>query len=734
MKKALRILVVEDSEDDTLLILHQIKKGDYEFYYERVDTAVNMSNALKQKEWDIVLSDYAMPHFNGFEALKLLKEFEIDVPFIIISGTIGEEVAVKAMKFGAHDYIMKDNLKRLLPAVERELRESESRAERRLLEQKKKEAEDALRESEKRYRRITEGLTDYLYTVRVDKGSAIETIQSEACFAVTGYSAEEFANDPFLWYKMVVPEDRDKVKEQVRLILSGVEVPPLEHRIQCKDGKIKWVCDTNILIRDNQGKLTSYDGVIKDITERKLAENELRKLSRAVEQSPVTVVITDINGNIVYVNPKFTEITGYSKDEVLGKNPRILKSGEMPEENYKNLWQTITSGNEWNGEFHNKRKSGELYWELASISPIVNSNGEILNFLAIKEDITNRKIYEKALFESERKYRIVADNTFNWEFWSDKMGNYLYCSPSCLRVTGYTAQDFIDNSELKTQVVHPEHQLLFKNHLLAASDSYEDACIQFKIIHKDGTEKWIEHICHPVYDSDGTYMGRRGSNCDITEKKEAERKLLNAIISTEETERNRFSQDLHDGLGPMLSTVKLYFQWLAETNDTIKRKSITKIGIQNIDDAIQTLREISNKLSPRILNSMGLIPALKYLINKFNETQKIKININCSIEKRYDSQIEVTLYRILAELINNTLKYANAQIINISISHDLTNKILYVSFSDDGIGFNLDDVIINKKGMGLYNIKQRIETLNGTINFDTEIGKSLMVYIELPYN
>jgi PAS domain S-box-containing protein len=152
MKTALRTLIVEDSEDDALLMLYQIEKGGYEVEFERVETAEKMKLKLKEKKWDIILSDYSMPNFNGLEALSILKKSDLEIPFIIISGAIGEDVAVEAMKAGAHDYIMKNNLQRLLPAVERELHESVQRAEKRLLEQKQKVAEESLRRSEMRLR------------------------------------------------------------------------------------------------------------------------------------------------------------------------------------------------------------------------------------------------------------------------------------------------------------------------------------------------------------------------------------------------------------------------------------------------------------------------------------------------------------------------------------------------------------------------------------------------------
>jgi PAS domain S-box-containing protein len=147
----------------------------------------------------------------------------------------------------------------------------------------RKQAEKALRESEARYKRITEGLTDYQYTVRIENGRGVETWQSLACMTVTGYKAEEFSANPHLWIQMVVPEDRKLVEQRVSQILAGKDVPSMEHRIIRKDGESRWVSDTTILFKDAAGKLLSYDGVIKDITERKNAENALRRANRALK-------------------------------------------------------------------------------------------------------------------------------------------------------------------------------------------------------------------------------------------------------------------------------------------------------------------------------------------------------------------------------------------------------------------------------------------------------------------
>ena len=167
------------------------------------------------------------------------------------------------------------------------------------------------------------------------------------------------------------------------------------------DGRDVIVASRWVIDNDDSNNLTPILEINNDITERRHAEAQLRKLSRAIEQSPATVVITDTTGSIEYVNPKFTEVTGYTREEVIGKNPRILKSGSMSSEGYRQLWETITAGREWRGEFLNKKKSGEFYWESASISPVFDDRRVITHFVGVKEEITERK-------RSESRQKLAA--------------------------------------------------------------------------------------------------------------------------------------------------------------------------------------------------------------------------------------------------------------------------------------------------------------------------------------
>jgi len=208
-------------------------------------------------------------------------------------------------------------------------------------------------------------------------------------------------------------EDRNtEIKSILRNSLNKITK---EQSLKTKSGKVIIVKGTITVIRDDKGKIQYFDGLLEDVSAQKEAEKEILKLSTAITQSPASVIITDLDGNIEYVNPKFNEVTGYSTEEVIGKNPRILKTEFTTSEDYKELWETISSGNTWTGEFLNKRKDGTNYWEHASISPIIDDNGNTIKYLAIKEDVTKRKEIEDALIKSENELK-EANATKNMFF------------------------------------------------------------------------------------------------------------------------------------------------------------------------------------------------------------------------------------------------------------------------------------------------------------------------------
>ena len=264
-----------------------------------------------------------------------------------------------------------------------------------------KETKDLLIESEKRFKTIVENIPGTTYRCLLDKDWTMTFLSSDV-EQLTGYHVGDFINNAVRSYSSIIyPEDNDYVNKLISEAINGSNDWELEYRIIHKDGTIRWVYEKGKAVRDDSGKIEHLDGIIMDITERKKVQNEIRKLSLAIEQSPATVVLTDLDGNIEYVNPTFSKLTGYTAQEAKGQNPRILKSGELQPEAYKELWDTIKAGKEWKGEFHNKRKDGSLFWESASIAPVKNDKGELISFLAVKEDITKRKEIELQLKKTQ---------------------------------------------------------------------------------------------------------------------------------------------------------------------------------------------------------------------------------------------------------------------------------------------------------------------------------------------
>jgi len=269
VKSPLRVLVVEDSADDAQLIVREIQRSGYTVEFERVETKPAMQEALSRRSWDVILSDYSMPKFSAMAALATLKASGLDLPFIVVSGTIGEETAVTALKAGAHDFLIKEKLARLVPAIEREMRDAETRR--------------SQRESEARYQLLVEQLPIIIYVNPLDRiGST--TYVSPQIQTVLGYMPEEWLADPEFWQKRIHPDDRETVMKKIEQSDRTGKPFDMEYRMLARDGHAVWFQDQTVLIRDDKGKPLYWQGLKIDITKRKQAEDEILKLNAELEQ------------------------------------------------------------------------------------------------------------------------------------------------------------------------------------------------------------------------------------------------------------------------------------------------------------------------------------------------------------------------------------------------------------------------------------------------------------------
>jgi PAS domain S-box-containing protein len=401
----------------------------------------------------------------------------------------------------------------------------------------RKRAIESLSESETRFRLMADTAPVLIWKSGTD---TLCDYFNQSWLDFTGRTLEQELGNG--WFEGVHPEDYQLCLNTYLNSFNARKKFRMEYRLRHADGEYRWLLDNGVPRFTSDGIFLGFIGTCVDISENKRIEETLRNLSQAVEQSPISILITDVEGNIEYGNPKVFQLAGYEPEELLGKNIRIFSSGEKTQEEYRKLWKTILSGAEWKGEFRNKKKNGDLYWELESISAIKNNNGEIVNFLALKEDITERKKTEDTLLNERTLFRTIIDLIPDAVYVKDNQGRKVIANPKDVLLTGKKTENEILN---KTDFeLYPPEQ--------AQKSIEEDQFVIHtgkSIINNEGTLTDNEGITHslliskvPLYDVLGKITGLVGVTHDITERKHAEEKLqaahkslsdiLNAAIHT----------------------------------------------------------------------------------------------------------------------------------------------------------------------------------------------------------
>ncbi len=406
----LKVLIVEDSEDDVLLISHELRRGGYEVVYRRVETETEMITALQSETWDLVISDYIMPTFSGPDALKVLKWRGIDLPFILVSGKVGEETAVEAMKAGASDYILKDNLARLVPAVRRELQEAESRRERRRVEK-------ALEDSEEKYRLILaeEELSRAIFAqveqaiiVCDDKGVIIRA--SQAAKTICG------ANPLLKSFQKTFPlglANGEKAGGDFSLseVLGGKVCHGVEVTCHKKGECFHLLLNAGPLVSKKAGLLGCVV-TLTDISERKRVEESLRRSQENYRRLSQTanegIWILDPENHTTYANPKLAELLGYTQEEMSGASFFQFMTAEARLNAEVNLAR-LRQGKGRQHDFKFRRKDGGDLWAILSTSPILDDEGHYEGMLGMVTDITARIRAEDAGRELLEELRLANE-------------------------------------------------------------------------------------------------------------------------------------------------------------------------------------------------------------------------------------------------------------------------------------------------------------------------------------
>jgi PAS domain S-box-containing protein len=530
-EKSINVLMVDDSEDDVLLIIRKLKKGGYHPIYQRVETAAAMTTALQEKRWDIILCDYKMPHFDAPSAIALFKNSNLDIPLIVVSGTIGEETAVECMRLGAQDYLMKSNLSRLCPAISRELEDAKIRTQQRISDHK-------LRSEEQRFRALTEQSSDII--LLINKASVITYANRETERAF-GRKKEEIVGTNM--YDYIHPDDISLVSGLFDRFFMDTRpvVQKAELRISNKDGIWHTVeAQGTNLIQDDEVQSVIVN--IRDITERKKMEEALIKSEERyrtiLEDINDGYFETDLAGNFTFFNDMVCKDMGYSRSELMGMNNReYTDEKDLPEvfRVYNKVYRTAEPEKDFSWQI--KRKDGTRLYVEAYISLMRDASGKPTGFRGIVRNITERKMAEKLLKESEERYRLLADHMKDQIWLMDMKMNITYVSPSVERLTGYSSEEIrkmswknlLTRDSLKKATDFIALQM--PKALNTSSDYLFLKTLELEFVLKNGETVWGECAFSFVRDEKGEILSILGEARNVTERKLAEEKLQKTLDS-----------------------------------------------------------------------------------------------------------------------------------------------------------------------------------------------------------
>ncbi|MFL6210413.1 MAG: PAS domain S-box protein [Pyrinomonadaceae bacterium] len=514
--RTLRVLHVEDQERDVALLMRHLKRAGYDLTFERVETPAAMRAALAAQAWDVILCDYSMPHFNALAALAVLQETGLDIPFIIISGTVGEAVAVAAMRAGANDYLMKDNLARLAPTIEREMHEAENRRARR-------RAEAELQQSEVQYRRLLDTAYEGIWMADV---SAHIIYANQRLADMLGYTVAEMIGRSA--FEVLDEAERAKMKVNWQRRLQGIE-EQYDLRLLRKDGSYIWVILSVTPIRDEQGEVTGALAMLTDISERKRAEEAQRrseeKYRGIFDNATMGIYQVAPDGTLLTANYTLARMLGYDATEELLQRNLAEDIYYRTEERAELLARYEPSSVVVAVEVLWKKKDGSSLWVHINCRAIKDETGQTIYFDGFAHDITERKRAEQELSKSEERYRDLVENAHDIIYSHDLAGSYISVNKVVEQILGYTPEEALRLN--LAQIVAPEYLEKARQMIASKLAGERVTAYDLELIAKDGRRIAVEVNTKLIY-QEGVAVGVQGIARDVTERKLLEEQLRQA--------------------------------------------------------------------------------------------------------------------------------------------------------------------------------------------------------------
>ena len=570
-----------------------------------------------------------------------------------------------------------------------------------------------------------------------------------------GYTKDELKDKTM--FEITHPEDLDLSKAMMQEVWSGKSKSNrIIKRYIKKDGSVIWGSTTVSVISNEDGTFNYSVGIIEDITDRKKIEENLIQLQLGVERSDDAVFITNVEGNITYVNPAFETIYGYSKEEVIGQNPRILKSGLHPEEIYKKFWNTLLDKKVVIDQIRNKTKDGRIITLDISANPIINNENKIIGFLAIQKDITERKEIENRLQESEEKYKhLIQRSPVGILIMSQ--GKIVFTNPALLNTLNYSSEDEILGKPI-FDFIHPDYveSAIQRFNKLTTKGGTVPAAEE-KFIRKDGAIIDVLVLGQSIiYEGE---LAVQGYIYDITARKEVESNLILAKAKAEQADKLKseflaqISHEIRTPINVILSFASLLKE---EVQDKIESEelasSFSVIGtagkrlIRTID-LILNMSQLQTGTYDYEAEELDIYSdVIEKIYYEFSFLAKDK-NIELKLTKVTDNNIikidGFTVGQIFTNLIDNAFKYTNEGSIEIKIQNN--DKKLTVDIIDTGIGiakeylpslfepFTQEDKGYTRRfegtGLGLALVKSYCDLNNAEITVESKKGKGTTFHV-----
>ncbi|MFT3846988.1 MAG: PAS domain S-box protein [Lacibacter sp.] len=490
----------------------------------------------------------------------------------------------------------------------------------------------------------------------------------------------------------------------------------------------------------NIDEIQLLEGVINNLSfaldkidnekQRKIAEKRVEDYIFALNESSI-VDVSDNKGIIQYANENFCKISGYTLDELIGQDHKILKSGYHTEEHYSKLWSTILRGKVWRSEVKNKAKDGSYFWVDTTIIPFLNENHEPVQFITIRSDITKRKEVEASITDALERYDLLTRATSDtiWDM-NAKTQKVLY-NQGITRTFGYQTPDLGEDEKWWEEHLHPED----KEHVMKIIDksiTQKDQFIQleYRFMCADDTYKYVQDRMFVIYDQAGNPERMIGSMQDVTTEKELAIKIEKEVIEAQEREWNQIGMELHDNVNQVLAASLLFMGYgLEKMKKGELPENEIKEGEKYVREAINEIRKLSHQLSPGATKNVSLMHVVTSLVETMTESNQfhVKFEVNGIDDREISDKLQLNLYRILQEQLSNIIKHADAKEVIITLRKE--GRKLLLKIVDDGNGFDPEKQM---KGIGLENIRRRVKAFAGELKLHSAPGKGCEIAVEIP--